>query len=122
MHEASLVKSLLKQVAQLIREHQAVEAKRIHVRYGPLSGIEPDLFESAFTRMRADYDSVNCLLVLEWCPLIAVCEACLQTFESAELRFDCPRCGSFQIEFTVGEAIILESVELQFNETRTVSA
>jgi hydrogenase nickel incorporation protein HypA/HybF len=121
MHEASLVKSLLVQLATLVREHQAETAVRVHVQYGPLSGIEPELLLSAFEWMKREHGFHDCELELIWTPLGALCQACQLAFESNELRFDCPRCGSAMIEITVGEAILLETVELRFAETSGVS-
>ena len=50
MHEASLARALLNQVAQIARDRQGQAVLEVIVQVGPLSGVEPLLLVEAFSR------------------------------------------------------------------------
>ena len=52
MHEYSLVAAMVDRVEKEARERSAVAVHRLGVRIGALSGVEPELFASAFTLCR----------------------------------------------------------------------
>jgi hydrogenase nickel incorporation protein HypA/HybF len=114
MHEASLVKALLRQVAELIRAYDAETATRVCIHLGPLSGVEPELFHLAFERLKVEHGYDDCELELVAVPFIGECSTCHQRCESWELIFVCPFCAQGQFQILSGEAIMLENVELRF--------
>jgi hydrogenase nickel incorporation protein HypA/HybF len=113
MHEFSLVRSLIGQVAQIAIEHDGGVVKAIHLKCGSLAGVEPALVSSAFELMRAEHKLEVAVLVIEEVSLEANCLACNQQFYPVAFRFTCPNCGSGDTKIVQGESLILESVELE---------
>lgn len=118
MHERSLVKALLDQVAALARTEVASQVIEVRVRVGPLAGVEPLLLRRAFADMAtgALFDSTQ--LVVSEVPLQAHCRACDAQFNIVNFRFLCARCGSRDVDTTDGDAVILESVEFALENHR----
>ena len=112
MHEASLAQKLIDQVTQLAEQHAAQHVRMVRVQFGPLSGIEPDLFTLAFERLKLGTPLECCHLQWSFVGLSARCEDCRQEFMSTELCFACPACGSRRVTLLGGDAIMLESVTL----------
>ena len=118
MHERSLVKTLLDQVAALAPADAARRVIEVRVRVGPLAGVEPLLLRGAFADLAngALFDGTQ--LVVSEVPLQAHCRACDAQFNIADFRFFCAKCGSRDVDTTDGDAVILESVELAVENNR----
>jgi hydrogenase nickel incorporation protein HypA/HybF len=112
MHEASLVKSLLKQLNELVAQHGGGRVSGIHVEIGVLAGIEPLLFSEAFQHERIGTLAADAELVINTVGLTCHCQGCQLDFVTDELRFTCPACGDNQIEIAGGDAVILHSFTL----------
>ncbi|MCX6559599.1 MAG: hydrogenase maturation nickel metallochaperone HypA [Candidatus Aminicenantes bacterium] len=113
MHELSVVASFVETVEGLVREHKAKSATAIWIKVGPLSGVVPELLESAFDMYRKGTVVENARLVVEKTPLKALCRACRAETERADYSPACPACGSTDLELTGGTDLILERVELE---------
>lgn len=114
MHEASLVRSLLRQVETLMREYGGEAVERVCVEVGPLSGVEPVLFETAFVEQCVGSCMAGARLAIEEVPLEADCLDCEQKFEIREFLFRCVVCESTRLKITRGDGIILKSVDVRF--------
>ena len=118
MHEASLVRSLLRQTGDLLVAHHGEAVETIRVEMGPLSGVERVLVEIAFADQ---VDSTPCrgarLHVTE-VPLSVVCRECRDEFSIENFRFVCPACGSPQVQVTGGEEFRLLDVEIRTTLTQ----
>lgn len=112
MHEASLVKSLLKQLSELVAQHGGGRVRGIQVEVGILAGIEPVLFSEAFQHERIGTLAAEADLVINSVGLTCHCQACQLDFMTEELQFTCPSCGDNQIEISGGDAVILHSFTL----------
>lgn len=113
MHEASLVQSLLDQVAALLQQHGAQRVLTIRVSVGEFSGVELELFRSAYELLVDQTAARGAQLELRPVALRARCRACQCEFPVQQFRFQCPQCVSSQIEITQGEDLLLESVILE---------
>ncbi len=76
MHEASLVKSLLKQLSELVAQHGGGHIREIRVEIGLLAGIEPLLFHEAFQRERSGTLAADAELVIAPVGLTCHCQGC----------------------------------------------
>jgi hydrogenase nickel incorporation protein HypA/HybF len=111
MHEASLVRSLLEQVEQLLREHGGAAVEQITVQVGPLSGVEPLLVLEAFQRLAPDWPAAAAAaLEIEEVALEAECGDCGAGFEIHSFRFQCPVCGSQAVRVIRGDEFRLLSI------------
>lgn len=113
MHEASLVRSLLRQVSDLLADHQADSVATIRVEMGPLSGVERVLVEIAFADQVDATPCCGAQLEVTEMPLSAICRECDAEFSIQSFRFICRECGSTQVQVTGGEDFRLLDVELR---------
>ena len=117
MHEASLVQSLLEQVAGLMREHGAPRGQKIQVCIGEFSGVEPELFRSAYELLVENSPARGAELHLQTVPLRARCRDCGIEFSVQQFCFQCPTCNSRSVQTVQGEDLLLESVTLEADDT-----
>jgi hydrogenase nickel incorporation protein HypA/HybF len=108
MHEYSLVSALADRVLSEARARNAVAVHKLAVRIGALSGVEPELFASAFTLVRQG--------------LLADAELDIRR---SEAEWACPKCGdaiasggvlrcaacSVPAKLVTGDEILLEQIE-----------
>ena len=112
MHELSICLALISQVNRIAREQNAHRADRIVVKIGPLSGVEPDLLRSAFPLAATGTVAEKARLVIETTPVVVHCTRCSEDSEVSPNRLICPRCGDFRTHVTVGEDMVLQTLEL----------
>jgi hydrogenase nickel incorporation protein HypA/HybF len=78
MHEYSLMLALLERVEEEAASRHALAVHRIRLRIGELSGVEPDLIESAFEIVRSG----------------TICEPAALDIDRVAARWECPSCGA----------------------------
>ena len=59
MHELSLAQSLIGQLLDLVKEHQAGRVTRVSVTIGPFSGIVRDSFEFGFNAVKLSHQETR---------------------------------------------------------------
>ena len=112
MHEDSLVRSLLRQVDELVADRGGGRVVAVSVEAGPLSGIELALFAEAFHRRRKDHCTAEAELQIEAVGLSCRCRDCTKDYIVEELRFVCPHCGSNAVDVVAGDTVVLNSITL----------
>ena len=110
MHEYSLVSAMADRVLSEARARNAVAVRKLAVRIGALSGVEPELFASAFTLVRqgllAEADLDIRRSEAEW-----ACPKCQVAIPSGgALR--CSAC-SLPAKLVTGDEILLEQIEME---------
>ena len=113
MHELSVCQSIIDQVSHIAAEHQASVVEKIYLQIGPLSGVEPDLLQSAFPIARADSVASHAELVIKLLPVRVHCASCDTDSDVKSNRLVCGNCGNWQTQLLSGDEMILERVELQ---------
>lgn len=113
MHEASLVRSLLQQVNDLLIEHDGQSVEAIRIEMGPLSGVERLLVEIAFEQQVDDTPCRGATLHVEEVPLSAICRNCNHEFNIERFRFVCPACDSNHVQITGGEEFRLLDIDIE---------
>lgn len=113
MHEYSLVRSLLRQVAVIVQEQGGAMVRLVRVRVGTFAGVEPGLLEIAFQELVRESPFPDAKLVLDEVPLVGRCEDCLHFWELHNFSFQCPRCEGRQIRVISGDTIELVELELE---------
>ena len=76
MHEYSLVQSLVTRVEEEARRRSALAVHRLSVRVGELSGVDPELLQTAYETFRAG----------------TICESASLTLTRVAASWSCPRC------------------------------
>lgn len=113
MHEASLARSLLRQVQALAARQPAAKVVRVNVMLGEFCGVELDLLASAFADLVGGSPLGAVDLVIQHVSLAAKCEECGEDFAVERFRFVCPACQCHRVRVTRGEELLLESVTFQ---------
>ena len=110
MHEYSLVRAMVDRVEQEARARSAVAVHRLTVRIGALSGVEPELFESAFTLCREGLLAETALEIRR-SEALWTCPECGGSIpEGAALR--CAACER-PARMVSGDEILLERIEME---------
>lgn len=122
MHEASLVRSLLKQVERLCEQYGGRAVEQIDVEIGPLSGVEPLLVREAFDMLAPDSSSRDAILKIHEVPLMACCRDCNAQFLMPSFHFVCPDCSSNSIHITKGEEFRLLDVTIRVDSADPLSS
>ncbi len=116
MHELSLCQNLIDQLTSLVKQHAAVAVSRVEVQAGPLSGVEPQLLETAFVMAREGTVAGAAQLVMHSPPLRVACPACGAESEVPPNDLTCPHCGSAGTALVSGHELILARVELVMDD------
>jgi hydrogenase nickel incorporation protein HypA/HybF len=112
MHELSVCQGLLDQVSGIARQHQAIGVKRIRLRIGPLSGVEPQLLAQAFPLASAGSIAEHAELEIETLAVRVRCATCGAETDAAANRLVCGACGDWHTQLISGDELLLVSVEL----------
>lgn len=113
MHELSVCRALLEQVTAIAAEHGGAHVRSIVVRIGPLSGVEPALLHAAYDVARRETVARRARLDVQDDPVRVRCGDCEREHEASVTRLTCPVCGSGHTRLVSGDALLLESVELE---------
>lgn len=113
MHELSICQSLISQVSDIAAEHNATEVENIYLQIGPLSGVEPELLQSAFPFASADTVAEQATLIISSLPIRVRCKTCLGESEASINKLVCGLCGDWQTELLAGDELLLERVEMR---------
>jgi hydrogenase nickel incorporation protein HypA/HybF len=111
MHEYSLMAALMERVEQEAAAHRALAVHRVTVRIGELSGVEPDLLDSAFSIVRSGTICERAVLDIERVAARWECSNCRRQLDAGE-RLRCPGCGA-PAALAAGDEILLGQVELE---------
>jgi hydrogenase nickel incorporation protein HypA/HybF len=110
MHEYSLVRAMVDRVEQEARARKATAVSRLAVRIGSMSGVEPELFASAFTLCREGIVA-GAELELRRSEAAWACPACGAAIPSGAVL----RCASCDVpaRLVSGDEILLEQIEME---------
>ena len=110
VHEYSLVRAMADQVEQHARAHHAASIRRIAVRIGALSGVEPELFATAFTLCREGI-LAEAELDIRRQDAAWACPKCSNAIPTGAVL----RCAACQVpaRLIAGDEIVLEQIEME---------
>lgn len=113
MHEYSIVNSLIELCEAEANKHQATCVKRVEVKIGAYSGVEPHLLEVAFDTFKEASICKNADFIMHIQPLKVRCFSCKSENELITNRYCCPECESPNLEVIDGEEMYLMRLELE---------
>lgn len=108
MHEYSLVQALIDDVARNVRGRDGA-VRRVRVRLGALSGVDPDLLATAYDTFRPHTVCAGATLELTRVPARWSCPQCRREIVAGE-RLQC--CGG-PAQLVQGDDLVLEQLELE---------
>jgi hydrogenase nickel incorporation protein HypA/HybF len=113
MHELSLIASLFDALLEQARAHNARTIVRVNLAVGVLSGVVPELLESAFDMYKKGTIAEGATLVVERRPFEVRCRACGAVETREDFVFACPACGATDLEIVHGTELVLERIEAE---------
>ena len=112
MHEYSIVQSLLESCEEHAKQNDAQEVTKVVVKIGVLSGVEPDLLQTAFDTFKEKTVCNNAQFIINCQKVVIDCLDCDTTSTLEKNDFCCPKCQSVKIKVIDGEDMYLMSLEL----------
>lgn len=113
MHEYSIVQSLLESCEEHAKQNDAKEITKVVVKIGVLSGVEPNLLETAFNTFKEKTVCHNAQFVVDIQQIVIECLDCQTTSTLSQREFTCPKCQSINIDVKEGEEMYLMSLEME---------
>ncbi len=115
MHELSLIASVFDVLEEKAREHGASRVTAVVLRVGVMSGVVPDLLESAFTAYKKGTLAEGARLTIEAVPVRLRCPDCGGDTVRDEGDFACAACGSRRVEIVEGRELVVEKIDFEID-------
>jgi hydrogenase nickel incorporation protein HypA/HybF len=112
MHEYSLVESLVQRVEQEARQRGAIAVHGLSVRVGELSGVDPELFRTAYETFREGTICARAPLTLARVAASWSCPRCARPIPRGAVL----RCATCDVPARLddgGDALTLDGIELE---------
>jgi hydrogenase nickel incorporation protein HypA/HybF len=113
VHELSIVAGLFEILEDKAREQNALRITAVKLSVGRLSGVVPDLLESAFDMYKKGTLAEDARLEIEVAPFSFKCRSCGGESFRDEPPYTCSACGSKDIELVGGMDLIVEKIEVE---------
>jgi hydrogenase nickel incorporation protein HypA/HybF len=111
VHEYSLVQALVARVETEARARRATSVHGLAVRIGELSGVDVDLFTTAYETFRERTICEHAALHVETVPARWECSTCGGVIERGR-ALRCRQCG-VPARLAAGDEIVLDRIELE---------
>ncbi len=112
MHEYSLVEALVRRVEEEARKRGAVAVHRLSVRVGELSGVDPELFATAYETFRAGTLCEKAPLAVARVAASWSCPSCRRPIAKGDV-LRCAECGAPARLDDGGDALLLDGIEME---------
>ncbi len=112
MHEYSLVEALVRRVEEEARKRQALAVHGLSVRVGELSGVDAELFQTAYETFREGTMCANAPLTLRKVAASWSCPRCLRPIPRGAV-LTCPDCREPARLDDGGDALTLDGIEME---------
>jgi hydrogenase nickel incorporation protein HypA/HybF len=112
MHELSVCQALISQVENIVKQHKSTAVDEIIIQIGPLSGIEPELLNNAYSIACRGTVADKAVLRIETMPITIFCQHCNKQAAVEINKLICPACGDYRTQLISGDEMILKTVGL----------
>ncbi len=112
MHEMALAESMLEIVERTARANGATRVKGVWLEIGALSHVAPDALRFCFDAVTRGSLAEGAALEIVATPGAAWCMPCGETVPLARVGDPCPRCGSYQLTVSQGDAMRVREIEI----------
>lgn len=113
MHEYSIVQSLIGLCEEHAKENRAKHVTRVVIKVGKLSGVEPQLLQSAFDTFKEQTVCAEAMLEIQIQPPVVRCRACGEESIIEDAWFRCHHCQSSDVTCIDGEEMFLQRLEME---------
>jgi hydrogenase nickel incorporation protein HypA/HybF len=112
MHEMALAEGMLEIVEATARREGASRVTNVRLEIGALSHVAPDALRFCFDVVTRGSLAEGATLDIDDVPGAAWCMPCGGTVPLAQVGDPCPRCGSFQLAVTSGDAMRVKDIAI----------
>jgi hydrogenase nickel incorporation protein HypA/HybF len=112
MHEMALAESMLEIVETTARKNGAQRVLAVRLEIGALASVEPDALRFCFDAVTRGSVAERARLEIVTTPGAAWCIPCAETVPLPALGAPCPRCGSYQLAVSEGDAMRVKDIEV----------
>jgi len=116
MHELSICQALIREAESAARDRGATGVRCVHVRIGPLSGVEPKLLAPAWEAATPATSLAGAALRVECSPLVVRCRECNALSRARPGDLGCTHCGAFSTVLAGGDECLLVGLDLLLPE------
>lgn len=113
MHEYSIVQSLLESCEEHAKENKSEKVSKVIVKIGVLSGVEPDLLQTAFDTFKEKTVCDGCDFIINVQKVVIECFECEEQSTLEKHEFSCLKCNSTKVKVIDGEDMYLMSLEME---------
>jgi len=113
MHEYSIVQALIESCEEHTKANKATKVTKVVVKIGEMSGVEPQLLESAFDTFKENTVCEVAEFVMNIQKVKVLCHQCLKESELQKQEYICPSCKSTDLKIIDGEEMYLMQLELE---------
>ncbi len=113
MHEYSIVQSLLDSCEENAQANNATRITKVVVKIGVMSGVEPDLLQTAFDTFKEHTVCHDAQFIINIQPVVIKCLQCHKESTLKKYDYNCPKCQSIEIDILDGEDMYLMQLELE---------
>ncbi len=112
MHELSICQQLIKQASETAIQNSAERITAIHIKLGPLSGVDSELLKQAFSVASQTGMTQQASLDIQLTSIVVECELCASICDATSNKLRCCQCGSEQTHLISGDELILSSIDI----------
>lgn len=113
MHEYSIVQSLIDSCEENVKANDASKVTKLVVKIGVMSGVEPDLLQTAFDTFKEATVCEEAEMIMNIQKIKIFCNSCSSETELEKNEFLCPKCESSDLNILDGEDMFLMQLELE---------
>ena len=119
MHEVGIANSILDTVKTEMNRRPGSVPRKVGVRIGDLSGVDPDALSFSFEILARETDFPEIQLEIQMCPRRHLCLGCNLEFSVIELDTRCPHCGQKALRCVSGDELEVAYLEMEAYEPST---
>lgn len=112
MHEMGIAASVLDIVRDHVPDARGGQVRRVYVRVGELSGVQPDSLAFCFEAIVQGTPFRRARMVVERVPAVRACRTCGTRFAHGAPLTACPGCGGVDAPLVSGDELMVSEVEL----------
>lgn len=114
MHELSIVTSMISIVRENMARHGVGRLKKIKIRVGEMTTVEPDAIRFCFEVCTGGTDMEDVTLDIEEVPVMGQCSNCKKVFQlNMYLDSRCDACGGEAGGYVSGTELDIVSMEVE---------
>ncbi len=113
MHELSIALSIIEGVTQEVERRGGVQVKAVHLRLGPLSGVDKEALSFAYELAREGTCAEYAPLVVEDIAVVVYCPSCCEERTLVAIQnFCCPVCDTATPKVLSGRELEIFALEI----------